>query len=178
MGLTWGVLGSCKLFLGACSIIFCAFCAVLLLHSAATVSLLGSRVLCGGYGFVYFNATISHFGPGVFGWGHRKPRWSHLGSSSFFVDHVGANLGRFGIILACLRSLFIRIGCVLCCPAFVFCWSSIAFWVLSPCVGPPWAASRSSRAVLVFFSDRVGANLTRFGIILVCLGGISGGWPS
>ena len=28
------------------------------------------------------------------------------------------------------------------------------------------------------FSDRIGANLTRFGIILVCLGGISGGWPS
>ena len=124
-----------------------------------------------GYLFVYCNATISLLGPGVFGWGHRKPRWSHLGSSSFFLDHVGANLGRFGIILACLRSLFIRIGCVLCCPAFVFCWSSIAFWVLSP-------ASRSSRAVLVFFSDRVGANLTRFGIMLVCLGGISGGWPS
>ena len=121
----------------------------------------GLEPCVGGYMFLYFNATISHFGPGVFGWGHRKPRWSHLGSSACFLDRVGASLGRLGIILACLRSLFIRIGCVLCCPAFVFCWSSIAFWVLSPWVGPTWAASRSSRAVLVFFSDRVGANLTR-----------------
>ena len=46
--LTWALVGSCKLSLGASFIILGAFCAVLLLQSAATVLLLGSGALRGG----------------------------------------------------------------------------------------------------------------------------------
>ena len=73
-----------------------------------------------------------------------------------------------------LHSYWVRL--VLSC--FCILLEQYRFLGLEPLRGATVGRLEVISSRLGVFSDRVGANLTRFGIMLVCLGSISGGWPS